>query len=148
MAANAQDRWNYNDVDLRIAERRVIPHYRRHSVEYPDIDIKAIMQQRGIVPRPIPNRPIQTVNNNFRKSVAISNHLEPHHGYYKKRNKYSKYSKYSGKHKKQRWINNWNSNGTYKYLYNIACFAQMRCENSRGFPGIKWNISDNLYFVL
>jgi len=46
------DVWHYSDVDLRIAERKVIPHYVRHSYEYPDIDIKKIMQQRGIQPKP------------------------------------------------------------------------------------------------
>ena len=108
VAANAQGRWNYNDVDLRIAERRAIPHYIRHGYEYEDIDIKAIMRQRGLLPRPSPQstvrtstRPTQTINRNFRKSYAMSNHLEPQYsGYIKKR---KQYSKYGGKFKKQRY---------------------------------------------
>lgn len=110
VAANAQGNWNYNDVDLRIAERRAIPHYIRHGVEYPEIDIKAIMRQRGLQPRPptprttprITTRPSLTMNRNFRKSYAMSNHIEPPHtGYIKKR---KQYSKYAGKYyKKQRY---------------------------------------------
>lgn len=84
----------YSDVDLRIAERKVIPHYVRHQYEYADINIKQIMQQRGIVPKPY-NRDtnINTginfnrvhpvpINRNtawrqYRKKAAESNHIIP-----------------------------------------------------------------------
>lgn len=113
----------YSDVDLRIAERRAIPHYIRHSYEYPDIDIKKIMQERGLLPKP-PNaeRPRNTVTQepwlwlsraNRRKYMDQSNHIDqpPRNHYQKKYKHYTSYgnkhyTKYGNKSKKgQVWIN-------------------------------------------
>ena len=107
----ADSRWSYSDVDIRNAERQVIPHYVRHGYEYPDIDIKKIMQQRGMRPKPYQPQP-QTfnrgtyfnqesngVNNRNQywrsqsKALAQSNHLEPRQNHFSmKKNRYS--SKY------------------------------------------------------